>query len=71
MIFEIVGQSKISLSLDRGEFMRTDRETLVYEFGKQRFYNFCRNNSYQNGLVNLSVLVGNIIFPNFKEELDV
>ncbi len=51
--------------------MRTDRVALVCEFGKQRFYNFCRNNSYQIGLVNLSVLAGNIIFPNFKEELDV
>jgi hypothetical protein len=51
--------------------MRTDRVALVYGFGTQRFCDFCRNNSYQIGLVNLSVLVDNIIFPNFKEELDV
>jgi hypothetical protein len=51
--------------------MKNDRKTVVYEFGKQRFYYFCRNNLYQIGLVNLPVLVDNIIFPNFKEELDV
>jgi hypothetical protein len=71
MIYEIVGQSEFSLSLDRGEFMKTDLITCIYEFGTQRFYEICRNNSYQQGLVNLPVLVDNIEFPNFKEELDV
>lgn len=51
--------------------MKNDRKAFVCEFGTQRFYDFCRNNSYQIGLVNLPVLVDNIIFPNFKEELDV
>ena len=51
--------------------MENNLHTVINGLEWQRFSNFCRPNLYQIGLVDSLVLVNNILFPNFKEEINV
>ena len=51
--------------------MKSDLYTVINGLEWQRFFSFCRPNLYQIGLVDFLVLVYNIQFPNFKEEINV
>lgn len=46
-------------------------ETSIDRLEWQRFSKNCRPNLYQIGLADSLVLVDNIKFPNFKEEINV
>ncbi len=51
--------------------MNFGQKHLKNRIQRQSFYEFCRNISYSIDAANFPVLVDNIEFPNFKEELDV
>ena len=51
--------------------LESNLNTVINGLGWQRFSKFCRPNLYQIGLVDSLVLVDNIQFPNFKEEINV
>ena len=46
-------------------------DTIINGLVWQRIYKICRPNLYQIGLADSLVLVDNITFPNFKEEINV
>jgi hypothetical protein len=69
--YEIVDRKQFSHSLDSRRVMNIDQKHLMNRIERQSFLKFCRNNSYSIDVANFPVLVGNIEFPNFKEELDV
>lgn len=54
-----------------GGLLKMDDYHLQKRIDWQRINFICRNNSYSNDVACFPVLVNNIVFPNFKEELDV
>ena len=71
MILQLLTKTDFHASLDKKRGLEVGPITIINGLRRQRISRICRHNSYQIGLADFLVLVDNIKFPNFKEEINV